>query len=247
VSLTDAAIFATFWGLFAVTALDASRRTRLWAKSGADWVLDVTGLLVQGVGIPALQAGFVYVGLARIAPGWESCLLLPEGAGFLLAFVAVDYLYYWNHRALHSARLWPLHQVHHTMTDLDVLGTSRNTLWTSFFIVYLWVHPALLFLLEHRSGYALGVAATVALDLWRHSALGPHPGGLLDRVMAPVLILPRDHAWHHGPGAGLGNYGGNLKLWDRLHGTLHPANEPPSRLGIPVEFGLARKLLWPFP
>lgn len=242
----DLLVLLAFWALLGATAADPARRRGLVAKPSEDWLLDGAGLLVQGVGIPLLQAGLAYGVLAALAPERAGTLGLPAPAGFLLAFVGVDYLFYWNHRLLHSQRLWPAHRVHHTMTARDVLGTSRNTLWSSLLICYLWVHGAMLFWLADPRGYLAGMALTAALDLWRHSELDPRPDSWLEAALAPWLVLPRDHAWHHATGEGRCNYGANLKLWDRLHGTACPEVGPPTGLGDPFETSLLRRLFWPF-
>lgn len=239
----DLAVFAAFWGLIAGTLAQAEGRRRLRHKPGKDWVLDLTGLLVQGLVIPVAQVSLAAALVRQLDPGIVGSVDLPPVVLFLLSFVGVDYLFYWNHRLLHGP-LWAAHKVHHTMTDRDVLGTSRNTLWTSFLICYLWVHGVALVVLADPTFYLAGVAATSALDLWRHSTFDPPPA--LARLLDPWLILPRDHAWHHEAAVLRGNYGANWKLWDRLHGTFIPSDAPPAILGHPVGMGLARQLFFPF-
>jgi sterol desaturase/sphingolipid hydroxylase (fatty acid hydroxylase superfamily) len=165
---------------------------------------------------------------------------------FFLSFVAVDYLYYWNHRLLHSPFFWNVHQVHHTVTHLDVLGTSRNTLWASFLIVYLWVHSFFLYLLADPTGYLLGVSLTSALDLWRHSQLTIPSKSWLYHYLSPWLILPQDHAWHHSSQSPNCNYGANLKLWDKWHGTYYEESELPTEIGTATSLNFTQKLLFPF-
>jgi sterol desaturase/sphingolipid hydroxylase (fatty acid hydroxylase superfamily) len=239
---------AAFWLLIGVAALRRERR-RAWAsKPGAAWLLDGIGLGIQGGLIPLVQLAVVVAGLALVAPGWRGRLVLPGDnvvAGFLINFVVVDYFYYWNHRLLHTRALWPVHLVHHTVADMDVVGTSRNTAWTSFLIVYVWVNGVMLFLLAQPAGYATGAALTAALDLWRHSDLSPRAGSVLDRVLGAVFILPRHHAWHHARDAAPGNFGANFSLWDHLHGTWLERAGAPARLGVPTTLSLWRQLLWP--
>jgi sterol desaturase/sphingolipid hydroxylase (fatty acid hydroxylase superfamily) len=239
------AIFAAFFTLIVLTVVRDRPSPKLWHKRGEDWVLDLSGLCIQGLVIPALQLLVVYHLYQWLLPAAQGILALPPLVGFLLSFVFVDYLYYWNHRLLHSRQLWSLHQVHHTVTQMDVLGTSRNTIWSSLFILYLWVHPLFLYALQNPTGYILGVTLTAILDLWRHSAIAPDLDCLLARVSSPWLVLPQDHAWHHAQTKGC-NYGANLKLWDKLHGTYHQSDRAPETLGLQTNLTLVQQLFWPF-
>jgi sterol desaturase/sphingolipid hydroxylase (fatty acid hydroxylase superfamily) len=231
-------IVATFWGRSGWQLLHQRQRS--------SWILDTIGLFVQGFVIPILQVVVLGKLYGWLLPGWQGTIVVSPVLGFLLNFVAIDYLYYWNHRSLHGKALWPLHQVHHSVTAMDVLGTSRNTLWTSFLIVYLWLNGLFVYLLDDPTWYLLGVSVTAALDLWRHSrfTIGQETG--LYRWLSPWLMLPQDHCWHHGS-ASLGcNFGANLKVWDRLHGTGVAGEDVPEDLGVTVDLSLVRQLVFPF-
>lgn len=239
------AIFAAFLTLMVLTVACDRPSPKLWHKRGEEWLLDLAGLFTQGVVIPALQLAVVYRLYQWLLPAAQGILTFSPVVGFLLSFFLVDYLYYWNHRLLHSSQFWPLHQVHHTVDQMDVLGTSRNTIWSSFFILYLWVHPLFLYSLQYPTGYILGVTLTAILDLWRHSAIAPSPNSLLAHVLSPWLVLPQDHAWHHAKTEGC-NYGANLKLWDKLHGTHYQSDRAPEVLGVKTKLTLVQQLFWPF-
>jgi sterol desaturase/sphingolipid hydroxylase (fatty acid hydroxylase superfamily) len=129
---------------------------------------------------------------------------------------------------------------------MDVLGTSRNTLWTSLFIVYLWVHSFFIYLLQDSTWYVLGVSLTSALDLWRHSNFGITGKSWLYYCLYSWLILPQDHAWHHASHENGGNYGANLKIWDKIHGTYLDYDDFPDSLGVETKLSLSQKLLLPF-
>ena len=242
--ITDLAILITFWLLMAASASLPRGWQRLWEKTAADWLLDLCGLGIQGIVIPALQVGLLYQGLKSLLPQLAGSLFISPPISFLICFVLVDYAYYWNHRWLHSIA-WHLHKVHHTVTQLDVLSSSRNSLWSSFFILYLWIHTLVIYLLHDPSGYLWGISLTAMLDLWRHSQLGPSPKSWQYRLLSPWLILPQDHALrpaHHHDS----NYGANLKVWDSLHGTVQHAVHFPKKLGIKTTLTFWQKLLYPF-
>ncbi|NEQ53759.1 MAG: sterol desaturase family protein [Leptolyngbya sp. SIO3F4] len=236
-------IFGTFVLLVSLTAWHS------WSAIGQkdlnEWILDSAGLWVQGLLIPLLQLSLLQKLYQQLFPAWHHSLPCHPMLAFAISFVAVDYLYYWNHRFLHSRWGWFVHQVHHTVTTMDVLGTSRNTLWSSFLIVYLWVHGLFIYLLADPTAYVLGVSLTAALDLWRHSQFSPLPESQLHRWLSGWLILPQDHGWHHKRDTDTCNYGANLKIWDCLHGTLQQSTQWPTALGQTSGLSLWRQLIYP--
>jgi sterol desaturase/sphingolipid hydroxylase (fatty acid hydroxylase superfamily) len=213
--------FAAFWGL-ALT-------TRRAARTAADWALDLSGLFMQGWVVPLLGAWL----FGQLLPGSRGTLSMPMGASFLLNFVLVDYLYYWNHRLLHGP-LWRFHAVHHTAEQLDVWVTSRNGLLTPFFIVYIWVNGLFVHLLADPRPFLLSAALTAALDVWKHSGV---------QLDVPGLITPDEHRWHHSRERQDVFFGANLKLWDVLHGTTCSTADAPKALGVPLDRSFARKLI----
>ncbi|BAY12277.1 sterol desaturase family protein [Calothrix sp. NIES-2098] len=245
-NLAQSLIFVTFIGLVGWTIADRFSRTQLKVKSREDWLLDSIGLTIQGILIPLLQTTLVYGLYQNLLPDYQGYLKLSPIFTFILSFILVDYLYYWNHRLLHTKWFWPVHQVHHTVTQMDVLGTSRNTLWTSLLIIYLWIHTLFIYLLADPTVYLVGVSLTSALDLWRHSRLSVRENSWLYRFLFSWLILPQDHAWHHCSEVYNCNYGANLKIWDKLHRTYYESKEAPSVIGITTSLTFTQKLLFPF-
>jgi len=239
-------VFISFLSLAALTFSARHTRSSVSRRTPADWALDGAGLAIQGAVVPFLQSILIFEALSGIAPKAQGILDLSAGSGFLLNFVLVDYLYYWNHRLLHFRPLWPAHAVHHTPERMDVFITSRNTLWTPLMIVYLWVNGLFLFLLRDPGAFILAASLTASLDLWRHSSFAPRPGSTLHRALGRVLITPHEHAWHHSLDRADCNFGANLSLWDRAHGTYYSPAARAGAFGIPSTLSLKRKLLFPF-
>jgi sterol desaturase/sphingolipid hydroxylase (fatty acid hydroxylase superfamily) len=239
-------IFATFITLAALTLIGKELRQAALSRSAQDWLLDAAGLFVQGVIIPFLQITFMYWLFSMLLPQAKGSLAISPGLAFLLNFVVVDYFYYWNHRLLHGKTLWEAHAVHHTAESLDLFITSRNTLWASLLIVYIWVNGLFIFLLQDPRAFILSASLTASLDLWRHTSFSFPPGSFAHRALALLLITPNEHAWHHSSNQSAKNFGANLSLWDKLHGTFHSPARRPEALGIPMNLSLPRKLLFPF-
>ena len=239
-------IFAAFWILLIATLARKPSLALLRSKGLHAWLLDLSGLAVQGAVVPLLQVVAVFALLRAVVPDLERSVALAPFWAFCLNFVVIDYLYYLNHRTLHTQLLWPTHRVHHTAEEMDVLVTSRNTLWTPVLIVYLWGNALAAFALSDPSWFLLASAISAALDLWRHSPLYPATKSWSYKVLALVLITPLDHAWHHSADGRSCNFGANLNLWDRLHGTYVSHSKAPRRIGITDEQPFIRQLLWPF-
>jgi sterol desaturase/sphingolipid hydroxylase (fatty acid hydroxylase superfamily) len=238
-------VFPAFIILLYLTFVNQDIITLLVSKNRQDWLLDVVGLFFQGLIIPILQITVIYQLYNYLLPNFKSILVLHPLIAFCLSFIFIDYLYYWNHRLFHTGWLWGVHKVHHTVTAMDVVGTSRNTLWTSFLIVYLWVHSLFIYLLQDPTWYIVGASLTSVLDLWRHSIFTPKPTSIIYRLVSSWLILPQDHAWHHARNYDGGNYGANFKIWDKMHGTYWHHQKAPEILGTTSNLSLIQKLFLP--
>lgn len=208
-----------------------------------DSVLDGTGLLWQAVAVPAV-ASLLGMSILPAVFGFPvDKFVISPWILFLLPLTMVDYLYYWNHRLLHGSRFWAFHRVHHSATQLDIWVTSRNSLWTPFLLVYVWFHAFLIFTLHDSSFYVFGMILHGALDLVRHSGIRT-PAGL--GFLGHIFILPDDHQWHHSRDRYGVNFGANLSLWDRFHGTLYRPGVTPSAIGLEDRGNLRDELLFPW-
>lgn len=195
---------------------DESRKLTL-SRSGEEWTADFAGLFIQGTIIPAVPFLTVPL-LTELFPALAGSINLDPFSQFLISFVFVDYLYYWNHRLFHRRHYWPIHRLHHSSRHLDIFATSRNSLITSFLFVYVWSQIIGMYFLKDSTAFMLGLGLTFALDLWRHS--GIDHGTRFNQLAGAVFITPAHHVLHHSVTGRTRNYGANLSIWDRLHGTF---------------------------
>lgn len=235
-----------FWLLIVWLLRSPQERQALQQKTPFEWLLDGSNLLIQGVLIPFLRVAVLLVLLKQVWPAGQGLLKMPDWQGFLLCFVGVDYLYYWNHRLFHLRPLFPIHLIHHSVTQMDVMATSRNTLWTSFLIVYLWVNGLLLYLTDFNTGFVVAMSLTACLDMWKHSnLLKTHPDWQI-KLSQLGLMTPLEHAWHHAQKLNQ-NFGANLNWFDKLHGTYTSEKSYPERLGVNIrKLSPWQQLLFPF-
>lgn len=185
------------WLFFFSSLLQTQQRRQLRHKSRRSWLIDGIGIAVQGAGVPLLQICLWLAVLNPLFPHLRGCLALHPVLAFCLSFVAIDYLYYWSHRLLHHPWLFMIHALHHTVSQMDMTGSSRNTVWAIFFLPYIWINGILLYIIAEPWAYSAGIFLTCFLDLWRHSSLIIPPRSRWHSLLNPWLILPQDHWLHH--------------------------------------------------
>jgi sterol desaturase/sphingolipid hydroxylase (fatty acid hydroxylase superfamily) len=166
----------------------------------------------------ALLGGYVYV-----YDHYASFHLRASPAVWVLAFFALDFLYYWWHRLSHRVNwLWAAHVVHHSSEDFNLSVALRQSVLTPFTI---WPF----FLLLALAGvppvvYASLYAFNLLYQFWIHSPLVGRLGWF-----ELVFNTPSQHRVHHAVNARYldKNYGGTLAVWDRLFGTFEVEIDPP--------------------
>jgi sterol desaturase/sphingolipid hydroxylase (fatty acid hydroxylase superfamily) len=144
-----------------------------------------------------------------------------------LALVLGDVCMYFGHRLQHRVDfLWRFHAVHHTTERLDFLAAHREHPIDGLYTQSLMNLPAVALALpvEHVMGLVVFRALWAILI---HANVRLRLGPLGDLIGSPQL-----HHWHHARDRDAGNYA-NLAPWlDRLFGTYHRPDGPPTALGI---------------
>ncbi len=234
-----------FWTLTWISFRSRTEWQRLQKRKVEDWVIDGVSLIIQGALIPLLQMAMGDIVLAHWMPHWKGSLQLGALGCFLLNFVLIDYVYYWNHRLLHLPRFWFIHRLHHSSQSLDLYSTSRNSWFSSFFVVYFWINTLFIYWVDVPSAYIFSVALTAGLDLWRHTGFRNQKLDQVYGMMSRVLVTPYQHQWHHSQCTTNVNFGANLSVWDRLHGTYQSSVEEPETIGVRESLNLTREFLFP--
>lgn len=148
-------------------------------------------------------------------------------------FVAVEFAYYWFHRASHRIRwIWASHSVHHSAEQMTLLASLRLG-WTNLFSAGWVLYVPLIF-----AGLPpLVLVALLAINLRYQFFLHTEAVGRLGPIEW-VFNTPAHHRLHHASNDAYidKNYGGVLIVFDRLFGTL--AHE---RAGESIRYGLAHR------
>jgi alkylglycerol monooxygenase len=148
----------------------------------------------------------------------------PTWLAWLLAFVGVDFLYYWWHRLSHEVNfLWAAHVVHHQSEDYNLAVALRQAVLTSWTALPFYLPLAVLGV--PVTVFAIVHALSTLYQFWIHTQLVGRIRGPLDWI----LNLPSHHRVHHAINERYldKNYGATLIVWDRLLGTYAEETEAP--------------------
>ncbi len=149
----------------------------------------------------------------------------------ILAVIAADITYYWEHRIAHQVRiLWTQHAVHHSSRDMNIITGFRFGPLEGFWALIMHIPMVLIGFSPELVFF--GSLSVLAYQTWIHTEtigkLGP---------IEYILNTPSHHRVHHGCDEKYldKNYGGIFILWDRLFGTFQMEQETP-RYGLKRDF-----------
>lgn len=131
--------------------------------------------------------------LPRLPPDLPDRGWLISAWYLLLYLLAIDFLFYWYHRAQHSfAWLWPIHELHHADAEVNAM-TSMRTYWLELPIQVLIITlpTMLLFGSDPTAAKALPFVTVVWL-FFTHANLRLRLGPL-----SPWICGPQVHRIHH--------------------------------------------------
>ena len=144
---------------------------------------------------------------------------------YLLAFVGVDFCYYWFHRASHAIPLlWAVHAPHHQSREMNISVALRQPFISDLTaMLFFWPLPLLGI---PRDAFFLAVGGLSLYEALMHTTL-------LDgaRAWGRVFNTPAFHRLHHAINDGYRdrNFASTSVIWDRLFGTAvsESETEPP--------------------
>ncbi len=166
---------------------------------------------------------------------------------YIVAFFALDFLYYWNHRLNHQVPwMWRAHSVHHSGRHFNLSLGPRQSVVQSVFALPFYL--PLVFL-----GISLPVFLTVSVASILYQFVTHFHWTADVPILNRVFVLPRHHLVHHSSAQADydKNFGGVFIFWDLIFGTFHDYREAIS-IGETKEAGsfekssFGRKLLLVF-
>ncbi|MBW3539598.1 MAG: sterol desaturase family protein [Planctomycetes bacterium] len=202
------------------------RKTALWPR-----VLLNAAASALAFGAAAVTVRPAVAQALRLGPEENLGLLraveLPAAVEFAVAFLLMDWSFYWWHQANHRIPLlWRFHNVHHIDPDLDVTTGFR---FHAGEVAASAGFRVLQVTLIGLSGWAYFTYELVfqANTLFHHSNV--RLPVRVERVLNLLLVTPRMHGIHHSHyhDETDSNYSVVLSWWDRLHRSL--------RLSVPQD------------
>jgi alkylglycerol monooxygenase len=214
------ALAVPFFFVLIAVEIAVARARKLRVYRLGDAISDLGCGMVQQVAL-IFVAGAVIAGYAWLYAHHRLVTWQSEAAPWIIAFVGVDFLYYWWHRMSHEVNcLWAAHVVHHQSEDYNLAVALRQAILTGFTaqLFYVW----LAFLGVSPLVFASINAVSTLYQFWIHTELV----GKLGWVEG-FLNTPSHHRVHHAinPRYLDKNYGAIFIVWDRLFGTFEPEGE----------------------
>ncbi|ESQ90833.1 hypothetical protein ABAC460_08365 [Asticcacaulis sp. AC460] len=218
-----------------------------------DWREDLSYFLVSGLFIQVMAFLSLAPSMAVLAhtTGWQglrdAVASQPLALQFIELMLLSDFMQYGFHRLFHQIPfLWKFHAVHHSARTMDWLAGSKMHIVEIIGLRGLTIIPmyALGFSQDALYGYIFFV---YLVSVWVHANLRFN-----DRWLAPFVVTPRFHHWHHGieKEAIDVNFAVHFPWIDKLFGTYYlPGDKWPSGYGIgghPVPKGYFQQLVYPF-
>ncbi|MFT3765308.1 MAG: sterol desaturase family protein [Minicystis sp.] len=224
------ALAVPFFFMLIALELAVARTRRRSVYRLADALGDIGCGMIQQVSLLFL-AGSVIAGYTYIYEHLRIVTWSSPGIEWAVAFVGVDFLYYWWHRMSHEVNiLWAAHSVHHQSEDYNLAVALRQSVLTSytaqiFYIVlaFLGVPPII---------FASVNAISTLYQFWIHTELVGNLGWLEE-----WLNTPSHHRVHHAINKPYldKNHGAIFIIWDRIFGTF-AREEEPCRFGVVKPF-----------
>ncbi|MCG8443242.1 MAG: sterol desaturase family protein [Caulobacterales bacterium] len=226
----DDAFFLFGAAIFAIEILKALFTRTMRGRGLLDMVASASTQIPYLL-VEVLILAFAYAAYVVIADTFVTWTFPITVVTIVLALLAADFVYYWEHRIAHEVRLlWTQHAVHHSSRYMNMIvavrfGPFEGVVSALFHLplVLIGFPPALVF---------FGMLVVLAYQTWIHTEvigrLGP-----LDRL----VNTPSNHRVHHGCDEKYldKNYGGILMIWDQLFGTYQREEETP-RYGLKRDF-----------
>jgi sterol desaturase/sphingolipid hydroxylase (fatty acid hydroxylase superfamily) len=208
----------------------------------------ISSLFVQSMAFLSLAPTLV---LMEQTGGWAGFRAMVASQPFLIQVIELmiisDFMQYAFHRSFHHFPfLWRFHAVHHSAQAMDWMAGSRMHLVEILLLRGFTIIPMYLLGFSQSALYSY-IFFVYLVSAYVHANLRFN-----DKWLAPFVVTPRFHHWHHGieKEAIDVNFAVHFPWIDKIFGTHYlPDDKWPSGYGIgghPVPKGYWRQFVYPF-
>lgn len=187
----------------------------------------LTNIVKDSLGLGVILVSYPYLvkhlALVQIEASWLV---------WLVAFLAIDFAGYWNHRLSHHVNLfWNQHVIHHSSEEFNLACALRQSISNLIGYFPLLLLPAA-FLGVPEQVVAILAPVHLFAQFWYHTQ---HIGKM--GWLEYVIVTPSQHRVHHAinPEYIDKNLGQVLCIWDRLFGTFQEELEE-----VPPQYGVLK-------
>ena len=168
-------------------------------------IKDSLGLVVALISYPFLLK---HLALFEIQATWLV---------YVVAFIAIDFASYWNHRLCHKVNFfWNIHVIHHSSEEFNLACALRQTISNIIGYYPVFLIPAAIFGVPSE---VIGLLAPIHLfaQFWYHTK---HIGKL--GILEYIFVTPSQHRVHHAINEEYidKNLAAIFCVWDRWFGTF---------------------------
>ena len=185
----------------------------------------VTNVLKDSLGLALVLISYPFLeerlSIMNVSSGWLT---------WTVAFIAIDFAGYWNHRLRHHINIfWNTHVIHHSSEEFNLACALRQSISDVVGYTAILLIPAAIVGVPYQ---VISVLAPLHLfgQFWYHTQ---HIGKL--GWVEYILVTPSQHRVHHAINAQYidKNLGQIFSIWDRIFGTFQEElDEVPPRYGV---------------
>jgi alkylglycerol monooxygenase len=185
----------------------------------------LTSIIKDSLGLALILISYPYIlqylSIFEISETWYA---------FVIAFVAIDFASYWNHRLSHKINFfWNQHVIHHSSEEFNLACALRQSISNVLGYFPLLLIPAAIIGVPYK---AIAILTPIHLfaQFWYHTK---HIGKL--GFLEYILVTPSQHRVHHAINAEYidKNLAAIFCIWDRIFGTFQEElDEVPPVFGI---------------
>ncbi len=187
----------------------------------------LTSIIKDSLGLAFILISYPYLlenlAIFEISEAWYT---------FVIAFIAIDFASYWNHRLSHKINFfWNQHVIHHSSEEFNLACALRQSISNILGYFPLLLIPAAFIGVPYK---AIAILTPIHLfaQFWYHTK---HIGKL--GFLEYILVTPSQHRVHHAINAEYidKNLAAVFCIWDRLFGTFQEELEE-----IPPVYGILK-------